>query len=284
MSKPKTPIFDLDPPVPARLARVIAPTVALAAPERSIAGSAAVSCLLHGAAIVCAAGWWIARPGDFGDGEAPVIAVVSLDAAEIETDADGPDNAVVKTPPPIREALPETPETPPEVQPEFYETMDPAFEWAEAVAPRPVEPVVEFLVAELEASMVFPEPVKETAPPLAKRETPTVRDTTPSKPKKAAPQSGRGASKTVPPRPVSPVGPVYPATAKRAGRQGTAWVRVSVKASGALRSVRIDRGTGSPALDAAAVSCVRRWRFSPALKAGVPVDAEALVKVSFRLK
>ena len=84
---------------------------------------------------------------------------------------------------------------------------------------------------------------------------------------------------------VRPADDFYPDASLRMQEQGTAIVRVCVAPSGQLegRPV-IDASSGSPRLDAAALSWAREaLRFTPATRAGVPVSACKGFRVNFML-
>lgn len=75
--------------------------------------------------------------------------------------------------------------------------------------------------------------------------------------------------------------PVYPAAARGTGVSGTVMVQALVLADGTVGDARVVNSI--PSLDAAAVSCVRQWKFKPALNqqgptavwVGVPIRFEA---------
>jgi protein TonB len=58
---------------------------------------------------------------------------------------------------------------------------------------------------------------------------------------------------------------------------------VEVDAGGRARSVALARTSGYPRLDRAAIEAVRRWRFKPAIRAGIPAASEVTVPVRFSL-
>lgn len=103
----------------------------------------------------------------------------------------------------------------------------------------------------------------------------------------AAPAAGPETG-TTPPRygfgsAANPI-PRYPETARENGWEGVVMLSVSVGASGEALSVGISKSSGHSLLDAAAVDAVRRWRFAPARRAGVPVPGTATVPIRFRLE
>lgn len=77
--------------------------------------------------------------------------------------------------------------------------------------------------------------------------------------------------------------PEYPAAAKRNGIQGKVLVNVLVKADGTPASVKISRSSGSNNLDEAAVDAVSQWKFIPARRSGVSVQASVIVPVEFKI-
>jgi len=81
------------------------------------------------------------------------------------------------------------------------------------------------------------------------------------------------------PEAISKVDPIYPEDAKAAGIEGIVMVQALVNEDG---SVEEARATSSiPALEDAAVACVRQWHFKPAMKGGNPVAVWFTVPIRF---
>jgi protein TonB len=78
--------------------------------------------------------------------------------------------------------------------------------------------------------------------------------------------------------------PRYPEIARENGWEGVVMLSVSVGAGGEALSVSILKSSGHSLLDASAVDAVRRWRFEPARRAGVPISGSATVPIRFRLE
>ncbi len=78
--------------------------------------------------------------------------------------------------------------------------------------------------------------------------------------------------------------PRYPEEALRYGWEGEVWLKVDVDRSGAVYRVRVDRSSGYPALDRAALKTVQRWLFEPARIGNEAVDATVRVPVRFHIK
>lgn len=79
--------------------------------------------------------------------------------------------------------------------------------------------------------------------------------------------------------------PSYPTQAIRLRQQGLVMLRVLVDEAGRPAEVAIESSSGFRVLDEAAMKVVKkRWHFVPATRDGAPIQAWALVPVSFELK
>jgi periplasmic protein TonB len=83
------------------------------------------------------------------------------------------------------------------------------------------------------------------------------------------------------PQKVHHVAPEYPAIARSARVSGIVIVEALIGEDGSVRDVKVMQSV--PLLDAAAVTAVRQWRFTPTLLNGVPVQVIMSVTVSFNL-
>ena len=77
--------------------------------------------------------------------------------------------------------------------------------------------------------------------------------------------------------------PAYPAQSRRLGETGVVVLRVELGESGNVALARVDRSSGYPRLDEAALSAVRTWRCLPATRNGQPVRAVAQQPFNFIL-
>jgi protein TonB len=84
------------------------------------------------------------------------------------------------------------------------------------------------------------------------------------------------------PRAVYAPDPEYSEEGRQAKYQGTVVLWVIIDAEGHPRDLRVARSLGL-GLDEKAMDAVRKWRFEPAMKDGLPVAVEVNVEVSFRL-
>lgn len=104
--------------------------------------------------------------------------------------------------------------------------------------------------------------------------------------------AGPVASANIDPNPVAAVrleyadapAPAYPRDAMRAGRQGVVILQVTVDTDGRPVDVVIAQSSGHRDLDIAARQQVlKRWRFKPAMKDGLAIQAIGMVPVNFTL-
>lgn len=78
--------------------------------------------------------------------------------------------------------------------------------------------------------------------------------------------------------------PPYPPASRRLQEEGRVVVSVHVTAAGEVSEVRLDKSSGYARLDKAVMEAARKsWRFLPATRGGVPVDAWFECPVIFRL-
>jgi protein TonB len=78
--------------------------------------------------------------------------------------------------------------------------------------------------------------------------------------------------------------PVYPSMSRRLGEEGTVRLRVKVGAGGTALTVETERSSGFGRLDAAALEAVRRWRFVPARRGDIAIEAWVAVPIVFKLE
>jgi TonB family protein len=90
---------------------------------------------------------------------------------------------------------------------------------------------------------------------------------------------GRGITA---PRAIYDPEPEYSDEARRVKHQGVVILSVIVDQEGRPREVRLARSLGM-GLDEKAIDAVKKWRFSPGMKGGIPVAVQVNVEVSFRL-
>ena len=77
--------------------------------------------------------------------------------------------------------------------------------------------------------------------------------------------------------------PPYPSVARRQSIEGRVELSLSVSPQGTVREATVVKSSGSDALDEAAVASSYEATFQPALRAGVPTEAQKNVVVNFSL-
>jgi TonB family protein len=83
------------------------------------------------------------------------------------------------------------------------------------------------------------------------------------------------------PEAITKVPPTYPDEAREAKVEGMVVVQALVGRDGSVKDVRMQKSI--PALDAAAMACVREWKFKPATLKGEPVAVWVTIPVRFTL-
>lgn len=78
--------------------------------------------------------------------------------------------------------------------------------------------------------------------------------------------------------------PEYPSLARRRNWEGTVILSVLVSREGAVKKIRVQRGSGHSLLDNSALKTVKSWIFIPGTENGVVAETMILVPVHFRLE
>lgn len=77
--------------------------------------------------------------------------------------------------------------------------------------------------------------------------------------------------------------PAYPMGSRRKREQGTVVLRLVISPEGRVTEISVNRSSGFPALDDAAMAAVRKWRWSPKVIDGRAVSITGLVRIPFVL-
>lgn len=75
--------------------------------------------------------------------------------------------------------------------------------------------------------------------------------------------------------------PRYPAVARKRGYQGMVMLFVEVLADGTVGGLKIKETSGHAMLDRAAVKTVKKWKFKPAFREGIPLSMWVEVPIRF---
>lgn len=166
---------------------------------------------------------------------------------------------VAPPPPPSPPPRPVPPRQPPPVLAATPSQPQPSAPAVAAPAPRPPEPAAE------SPRVVDAAPAPAAAPAEAPRPAPLV-------------QPRFHADYLDNPE------PPYPAISRRMGEEGEVRLRVLVDPGGNAQRVELERSSGYPRLDQAALDTVKRWRFVPARQGDQPVAAWVIVPIQFTLR
>jgi TonB family protein len=85
------------------------------------------------------------------------------------------------------------------------------------------------------------------------------------------------------PKILDKIQPVYPAAAKGAGVEGTVILHAIIGMKGEPLSLSVVNTQVDPELARAAVEAVSKWRYSPTLLDGDPIEVDTTVTVNFKL-
>jgi len=85
-----------------------------------------------------------------------------------------------------------------------------------------------------------------------------------------------------PPTPLTRIAPEVSDLAKRLFAQGDVLLSVVVKSDATLQDIRVVRSVGY-GMDESAINTLRKWRFRPGSKDGMPVDVRIKVELAYRL-
>lgn len=152
----------------------------------------------------------------------------------------------------------------------------------------PAEFDVERAPSSVEIVLLAPRPISQIRPQLEPAPKPAepvapLPDLKEPDPVTVITPQQRGALTEVLPGYLRNPPPVYPVRARQLGYEGTAMLEVEVTPAGRCGALRIARSSGHAMLDEAAASAIRRWRFKPARRGGVPVAVWVEIPVTFRL-
>jgi TonB family protein len=106
--------------------------------------------------------------------------------------------------------------------------------------------------------------------------------TTPSGPSSGPAIHDEKDASVTPPHPVHRPEPPFTEEARKMKYQGTVVLGIIVNAEGKTEGFRIIQPLGC-GLDEQAIDTVRKWRFKPGTRNGVPVSVHVIVAVTFRL-
>nr|TFG55460.1 MAG: energy transducer TonB [Hyphomicrobiales bacterium] len=142
-----------------------------------------------------------------------------------------------------------------------------------------------------------PIPILESPPPvdtpiiqevlIAPIEVPRSTIAEPVAPPPLPAEGGAVIVSNTPPRAIerTQTGPAYPAISRRLAEEGSVRLRLTIGVDGSVISASVISSSGFHRLDDAAARWVRRnWRYQPAMRGNMPVEATTEATLTFRLE
>ena len=242
--------------------------------------SLGVSSAIHGALLAVAASLWTlpaarARARGRTVPHQVTVALAPLTRPPAAPAARPPETTDLLPDEPLEEPLPTLIEELPPIEP-FEEPLFERPELSQAtLRPR--------ALARLSPPRSKTAQTNEEKTPAAPREEPIAQEFTSHYLPPAAPPAGIPDPILTKPTPLDNPPPPYPARAVARGIEGTVQLTLSISADGRVTGVELDVSSGSALLDRAALAAVRRWRFRPGERDGVPQAMELPWRVVFTL-
>lgn len=97
-----------------------------------------------------------------------------------------------------------------------------------------------------------------------------------------APTAPSAVARGTPPKPIRQNPPVYPPAMRRSGLVGEVTVGFEVDVKGNVINA-VSVRSNNPGFEAAAIECVTRWKFDPAIRDGKPVQMKVQIPIIFTL-
>jgi TonB family protein len=82
---------------------------------------------------------------------------------------------------------------------------------------------------------------------------------------------------------ITKVQPIYPESAKSAGAQGTVNLHAVIGMNGVPLSLQVINTDVNPDLARASIEAVSKWRYSPTLLNGQPIEVDTNITIVFTL-
>jgi protein TonB len=130
-------------------------------------------------------------------------------------------------------------------------------------APPPLASVAAEPTPQAPVAVTTPQPITSTASPVAEVVAPAAPAPAPPAPARVdLPSSGADYLNNPP--------PPYPPLSKRLNEQGRVVIRARIEVDGSASQAEVRTSSGYERLDQAALQTVKRWRYVPGKRAGVP--------------
>ena len=237
---------------------------------------AGIVILAHGATL-----WGVQKGLEHRPEPPPPVTVITAElitaAVPLPVD-DAPPEPPAPTPPAPPPPAPPPPPEPPKPKPPKPKPKPPKPKPQPKPEPTPVPMPLPVENASPTAMSVPAAPVEESKP---EEPAPPAASSGPGSDLPPSGASGAGSSGPSGPQTVLPSTkaaylnnpkPQYPPMSKRLGETGTVVFRVLVGADGTAKEVIVRKSSGYERLDMAALEAIRKWRFVPGTRGGVPED------------
>lgn len=211
------------------------------------------------------------EPGKIMAGDGTPMEVSFVTDAPAEQPAQPEQQVDLATPPPEDTPPPEVPLLESMVQPPEPDLPPPEFPVPPPPPPKPV---------------VAPPPKPRPQQPKPQQQQAAPANPTPNPNPNPSPAAAAPGPKQLSESQVAFINrpnPDYPVRARRAGHQGQTMVKFLIEPSGRPSQVSVDKSSGYPDLDAAAVSGVKAALLRPYVENGVPRPIWAVVQITFKL-
>lgn len=160
--------------------------------------------------------------------------------------------------------------TPPATPPPPDATPAPQEPASQTAPPLPMTEVAQ--TAPMQIAIV--DPLPEPAPIIA----------APPAPPAPPAQSSFVQARDLGTRVLSAIPPRYPTESRRKREQGTVVLSIVLSVEGEVSSISVAHSSGYSRLDEAAQRAVRKWRWAPTIRDGIPVMVRGLVEIPFILQ
>lgn len=158
---------------------------------------------------------------------------------------------------------------------------------AEPPAPPPAEVEPEVSIKPVQPVMVAPPPIVRTPAP----QPPVLAVAPAPPPPQAVVVAPPAAPSAAPPAPIAVTDlsstmiasrrPQIPYESRKARESGTVLILLTLALDGRVEQATLQKSSGFPRLDKAALDAVRHWRWSPTVRNGQPVQVRGVVNVDF---
>jgi protein TonB len=181
---------------------------------------------------------------------------------------------LIEPPQPVIAPAPPTPSAP--VPPKPVLRQPPPPKPVARPAPQPLASVAAEPTPQAPAAITAPQPITTSTAPPAAEAAPPAPPAPPVPPRVDLPSSSADYLNNPP--------PPYPPLSKRLNEQGRVVIRARIEVDGTASQAEVRTSSGFERLDQAALQTVKRWRYLPGKRAGVPEAMWFNIPIQFVLE